>query len=270
MRLFFHLLALFVLLGASRDPCSAGSTNAPSRSDDEAKALAILERMHEVYSSCTSYSDEGEARTLFHKPVPGQTRTRTRTVVKPFETLFQRPDSFRFEFRSRRGEEEWERYIVWKDDEAKARTFWTLKYETREWPSISRGLKTAWGVSDGSARHVPSLLYGKEGWLDRTESFELDGEEEVAGHPCWRIVAHPVYRPATYVDPVSKEEKSTAKPGPTTIWIDRDNHLLIRIHSTRQFDSFSTERTITYRPVLGERIPREAFAVDDAEAPSTK
>ncbi len=261
MRLFVSL-AILALSAFNLHACPTSTSSTIPSQDEEERALAILERMREVYASCKSYSDEGEARTLFLSALPGQTRIRTRTVVKPFETIFERPARFRFEFRTRQGEEEWDRYIVWLDDDSKARSFWTLKYETREWPSLEHGLGAARGVSDGTANHVPALLYNRDNWLGGVEHFEFAGEANVEGHPCWRILAHPVSYAKTLVDPLNQNERKLPEAGPTTLWIDRDDHLLRRIRSTRKFEKFSTDRTITYRPVLGKRIPRDAFAVN--------
>src|SRR5216684_3051840 len=71
-------------------------------------AREIIDRMIEVYASCRTYSDEGEARTEYNgmqSSLPGQS----------FFTAFVRPSSFRFEFSRNRRNDGSDRFIAWKD-----------------------------------------------------------------------------------------------------------------------------------------------------------
>ena len=63
----------------------------------------IMGQMASTYATCHSYVDEGEVRTVFL-----QQNGRRWTQVKPFSTAFVRPWEFRFEYKSRRGEDEWD------------------------------------------------------------------------------------------------------------------------------------------------------------------
>jgi len=91
------LVALVALLSSRQ--AYTDQTPAPSAEEIVGKALS-------AYASCKSYADAGRVQIIF------LTKLGRRTEIKPFSTAFVRPDAFRFEFQSRRGEEEWNRYIV--------------------------------------------------------------------------------------------------------------------------------------------------------------
>lgn len=224
-------LALFVVLAFAPSPRSP-------QADPEAERW--IERMLEAYSTCDTYRDEGEVRTVF-RPDDG----RDRTVLKPFETLFARPDRLLFEFRDRRGEEEWDRYVIW-DDGQRARSWWTLKGETREFDDLERALAAASGVSSGSSSRIPSLLLPHTSWgggLRQLSEARVAGREPVDGAPCVRIEALRGDRPLT-------------------LWIDEHTGLLRRCHETRELDTTRTETTTTYRPEVGATIDPATFGFE--------
>jgi hypothetical protein len=101
-----------------------------------------------AYASCQSYMDTGQVKTVY------LTQRGRRTEVRPFSTAFVRPDAFRFEFQNRRGEEEWDRYIVWKQGVV-IKSWWTLKPEGREFAELSLAIAGATGVSGGSSCGYP-------------------------------------------------------------------------------------------------------------------
>lgn len=96
-----RVTSLFVAVG--QDPWLAS----------RAEAERILDEVRDVYANCFSYRDSGKVESVF--VVPDQEE---RTVVKPFETAFSRDEGlFRFEYRDRAGEYEWNKCVVWSDGE---------------------------------------------------------------------------------------------------------------------------------------------------------
>src|ERR1044071_9484572 len=67
----------------------------------------IADRTKSVYAECSSYHDTGKVTTVFFE------NDRQRTVEKPFQTAFVRPDRFRFEYRDE-SLPAGTRYIIWR------------------------------------------------------------------------------------------------------------------------------------------------------------
>src|SRR5688572_1820229 len=105
-----HLLALgFMALSGLRGP-------GPRDLD----AGSILARMERIYAECDAYRDTGAVKTVYI--ADGERNT----VVQPFTTAFDRPDRFRFEFLDRRGEEEFDRYLIWANGRD-VRSWWDIR-----------------------------------------------------------------------------------------------------------------------------------------------
>jgi len=187
----------------------------------------IMDQMISVYATCNTYIDEGEVRTIFHQP------NGKRTVSKPFSTAFVRPSEFRFEFKDRRGEDEWNSYIVWKGADS-VKTWWSIKPGTETPPNLSLALAGATGVSGGSAMTVPALLMPEMTMGNRIKSLSnltLIGEEEVNGNTAYRI------------------EGTDSRKNTLTIWVNRDTLLIVKIHQTNKLpNGVETETTTSYKP----------------------
>src|SRR5438128_3110913 len=110
-----------------------------------------MEQMVSVYASCKTYMDTGEVQILFLE------KRGRRTVIRPFSTSFVRPADFRFEFQNRRGEREWDIYIVWRHDDS-VKTWWSVKPGVMTDRPFPLALAGATGVSGGSAHTIPQLL----------------------------------------------------------------------------------------------------------------
>ncbi len=212
-------------------------------------AQQIMDRMTSLYATCHSYVDEGEVTTIFIK------QGRRRTVVKPFTTAFVRPSDFRFEFKDRHGENEWNSYIVWKDAES-VQTWWSVRPGVQSQPNLSLALAGATGVSSGSAATIPSLLMPDMVGGNRIKSLsalKLIGEEKVNDRAAYQI------------------EGTDSRQRVVTLWVDKETLLLVKIFERTSFDSasvlllrnkvpqppspvpfvpFETETTTTYKPQL--------------------
>jgi len=227
---------------------------APSASTQQTTAPTaqqIVGQMFSAYASCRTYQDTGEVRTVF---LEGE---RQRTVALPFSTAFVRPASFRYEFRSRRGEAEWDRYIIWKEGDA-VKSSWSIRPGVITDRSFSMSISGANGVSGKSALTVPSLLMPDElraNPIKALTNLRLAGEEKIAGREAYRI------------------EGDDFRGNTTTVWIDKQQFLLLQIFEKRKVSkadgkgSFETEATTVYDPKLNEDVLSSKLAFD---APAQK
>lgn len=208
----------------------------------ELDARQILERTAKVYAECKTYRDSGVVNTLFIK------EGRNRTVRKPFTTAFVRPDRFRYEFEDRRGEEEFDRYLVWRNGQD-VRTWWDVRPGVEENTTLEEALVAARGVSDASSYTIADLL------LDFTRGFQRatdprnaarKADEELEGSRCFVIA-------------------SGTPDEPRTLWIDQKTFLLRRLDEQNTLEEFRTEETTTYEPVLDGEIPEALLVFDPSE-----
>ena len=203
----------------------------------------ILAQVKANYAQCQSYMDSGQVQTVYIR------ERERRTEIKPFTTAFVRPGGFRFEFQSRRGELEWDRYIVWQKDSA-VKSLWTPNEEEREFNDLGRALAGPTGVSGGSASLMPALLLPqiiRGGLLKVLTNVTLVGEDSVGKFAAYKLEA---------LDLAGRT---------VTLWIDKGRLVLLRLYQKRKIDPsklpngkgapFETENTITFDPVINEPVP---------------
>ncbi len=138
----------------------------------------------------------------------------------------------RDEFKSREGEDEWSRYIIWSSDQD-VKTWWDNDPGVKRPSSLSRALGGAVGVSGGSALTVPSILLPLKIYssvLSDMESANSVVEEKVNNIESFRIDGK-----------VSDRSVS--------IWIDKKRYVVLRLVEKTEFKDFKTESTTTYEPV---------------------
>jgi outer membrane lipoprotein-sorting protein len=230
-RLSAVALILFLFAGV------AYSAKGPALSAEQ-----IMSQVISTYGSCNSYLDEGEVRTVFLEP------RGNRTVVKPFATAFVRPSDFRFEFKSRRGEEDWERYIVWRSAEA-VKTWWSIDPGVKATEDLPMALAGATGVSGGSAAAVPSLLLPELAGMryETLKELRLDGEEKVNGYDAYKIMGKD-WRGEDLI-----------------LWVDKESLLIVQIYEEAKFPSFETKTTRIYKPQVNVEIAREKLQFNAPE-----
>lgn len=142
----------------------------------------IREAIRRTYAQCSSYEDEGEVTSTFHGPIGRFVRRR------PFSTLFVRPYHFRFEFRERRGEEDWNQYVIWTRG-GPVNWWWSVSPKGDPPESLRTAIAAAAGVSGGSSHTVPHLLLPEisgRRWLDLAD-LKYEGIETWQGTPCHRF-----------------------------------------------------------------------------------
>jgi outer membrane lipoprotein-sorting protein len=229
----------------------------------------ILAALAEMYATCLSYRDSGRVVTKFFHQNP-----RPRTVSKPFTTASIRPDRFRFEYKSRRGEDEWDRHITWAGG-AEVRTWWDVRPGIERPQSLSMALPS--GVSGGSAHTIPAMLLPQQvGGRRLTDLVDVTslGDEALDGVTCYRLSGRFVPYPT---DPAAEERRRAeairltgrhperAENGPITLWIDRGTLLVRRIEHQTQFETFRTEQVTEYEPAVGVTIADEELRFDPPE-----
>ncbi|MEP7336482.1 MAG: hypothetical protein ABI977_01845 [Acidobacteriota bacterium] len=202
--------------------------------------------MFSAYAACKTYQDTGEVRTVYLE-AKGQ-----RTLVLPFSTAFVRPSSFRFESRSRRREAEWDQYIVWKQDDD-VKSWWSIRPGIITDRSFSMSISGANGVSGRSSLTVPSMLMPDElraNPIKALTNLRLAGEEKIAGRDAYKI------------------EGQGFRETPTTLWIDKQQLLLLQIFEKKKMTTtdgkgeFETEATTVYNPQINETVPAPKLAFD--------
>ena len=199
----------------------------------------ILERTARVYAECRTYRDSGVVKTLF---IRGRGN---RTVKKPFTTAFVRSDRFRYEFLDRRGVEEFDRYLVWRQGEV-VRTWWDIQPGVEEPATLDQALSAARGVSGASSYTIPDLLLDLSAGFARVTdlgSAERKADDVLDGAHCF------VVQGGTLDEPM-------------TLWIDQGTFLLRRIDERHTFADFRIEETTTYEPQLDGQVPEELLAFD--------
>lgn len=213
-----------------------------SYQDQPLSAQQIMDRVISRYASCSRYVDEGEVRTIF---LEGTAR---RTVIKPFTTAFVRPSGFRFEYKDRYGEGEWNSYIVWKDAES-VKTWWSIKPGVKSAENLSHALAAAAGVSSGASIMVSTLLIPdmSGSYIKSLSELKLICEEEVNGSNSYKIEGTDV-------------SKTTV-----TLWIDKESLLIVKIFRRKKFENFETETTTTYKPQVDVEFAQEKLAFNPPE-----
>ncbi|HEX6884492.1 MAG TPA: hypothetical protein VF530_14040 [Planctomycetota bacterium] len=212
-------------------------------------AYGILLRSERVYAECRTYRDTGAVKTVYIKD------GKRRTVTKPFSTAFVRPDRFRYEFLDRRGDEEFDRYLIWSEARD-VKTWWDIRPGVETESTLERALGAARGVSGASSYTIAELLMDFPAGFERVTDLSdavRQGEEDLGGIRCFVVTGG------------SREE-------PVTLWIDQSTFLLRRIDEQNVFPDFRTEETTTYDPVIDEAIPESLLAFDPpvAETPASR
>lgn len=210
---------------------------------DTPTAKEILVRVSEIYENCKSYRDTGVVTTIFNNS-GGK-----RTVEKPFNTAFVRPNRFRFEYYDKEAGGPKNRYII-AQNANEIQSWWEIKRVVEQPKSLGLALAGATGVSSGSAHTIPALLLPKEingSRLTALADAKRIDDGDLENVKCFRIQ--------------SKEINSMM-----TLWIDKESYLVRRIDERKNFDDFSTEVTTIYEPIIDGEIPDIDLAFDPPKA----
>lgn len=181
---------------------------------------------------------------------------RKRTDRQPFSTRFVRPGGFFFEFRSRRGEDDWDQYAIWNEGE-KTRTWWSVRPEREGTKTLGLAIAGATGVSGGAAHRVPHLLMPELGRRRAPESARVIAVPQASAEKCV-VVEIPQFG-----------------GGVEQIWIDESSFLIRRVVEPRHVLESSPRVAIdalkTREPAIAAEMekyfagrPPERFEVESA------
>jgi thiol-disulfide isomerase/thioredoxin len=232
--------AVFAVIGCAAEPAPV----APSPPD----AAKVLADMVQTYAQAKSYVDRGAVVTVF-------SGASSHTDRKTFQTAFVRGDKFRFEYR---GEFPPNTMVVWNDG-THTYTSWSIQPGTIEEEDLAHALGAAAGVSTGLSTTIPAFLMPelRHNWLALLANPQLDADETIDGHACWRVRAQ------------------SHRGDPYTLWIDRKSHLLRRYTTSHHFASgphgaFDAATTTTYEPTANAPVSAALLAPPDLSATATR
>jgi outer membrane lipoprotein-sorting protein len=201
----------------------------------------IISKMQSVYASCASYVDEGEVRTTFLKEDGNQPTVRS----TQFETAFVRASDFRFECKTSLPypSNNWGRSIIHRTGNSVRTWHSFMKPHLGTASDLRMAIAADAGTSSLSGTTVPELLIPELGnpLITRLVDLQLLGEEEVEGRAAYKIEGS--YNPIDL--------------GRTTIWIDEQTMMVLKIYSLRKRKDWTTETTTIYRSQINVEVPLE-------------
>ncbi len=217
----------------------------------------ILTKMLSEYATCNSYSDEGIVEDFII------TKERTWTERRPFTTSFVRPSQFYFDYTEQINQTDtWNKYCVWEDQKGLHR-WWSLDPTIKPYSNL--GLALPVSISRLAAYNIPFLLRAdlkrRSHRFQRISDFHIAGEEIVDGRSTYKLVGIDWY-------PQMNDQLQ-----PVTIWVDKQNSLLLKIHQKLQLqnsktgEAFEVETTTTYKPQINIEISPDRFKVTIPVAP---
>ena len=215
---FFLFVTLVLFCGSAYSQPSSTPT-----------AREILDRVVSTYTSCRSYSDEGETTISINK---GLTRPRR----SHFTTTFVRQGGFRFQFDEYSLQTQ---IVLWKD--AEVEKYWITKPGELEIP-FEEGLSRVAFASGGASLAVPTLLltdlFKGRSFLDTFAEPKLNGAEKIDGRQTFVVEG--------------KIRGQSAK-----VWIDQSSYLIVKSYRVVQFFNMRQEVTTKYRPGINFEIPAD-------------
>lgn len=231
----------------------------------------IIAAVQEVYAGCQTYADRGCVRSTSRSPEEGLNVVET----IPFETVFVRPDRFRFEFSIQVSPRAKFSRCVIVANGPRVQLEGDIGPEDRRPMSLSTALACATGVSHGAAHRIPALLMpervtgrrlAEQASLTRLEDAELDGVT------CHRVECRYMIDPddARRVREETIRVLGSAPPegewDPEVLWFQQESFLIRKIEDGTRFSAFRTESVTTYEPALDQPVPGHQSMSDSPNA----
>jgi VWFA-related protein len=189
-------------------------------------AREILDRVASTYTSCRSYSDEGETTISINKGIGRPHRSH-------FTTTFVRAGGFRFQFDEYSLQTQ---IVLWKD--ADVEKYWISRLGELQIP-FEEGLSRVAFASGGASLTVPTLLltnlFTGRSFLDSFAEPKLNGVEKVDGHPAFVI-------------------EGNIRGQGAKVWIDQSSYLIVKSYRVVQFSNMRQEATTRYKPGINFEI----------------
>lgn len=226
---------------SSREVIAAASSGwrDPAPVDEQTfDARDVLRKSAIVYRTSKSYSDTGTVQTEYtniSRTWIGETR---------FKTAYVAPDRFRFEATMQEMPRVEYTFVAWRDGHDVQATFSIDPDFNQKITSLADALDAAAGISRDTSGMIPGLL---------VDGMKLGGD----------IVrlADPVRLDDTLIDGIDcfqVQGKRWPHDGPTTVWIDKESFLILKIYEEDLIRNGTTKTTWRYQPA------RNA-AVDEAD-----
>jgi len=231
-------LILLAALAASKGgwPSAMGLDE---RKDTAITAKEILEKLNSVYLNCKSYRDSGRGKSVFTNSVSESV----------FDTVFVRPDKFRFATREYFQNKEMAHIVVWQNGQKFLFSGPSVRGLDNP-DSLNKGMAAVAGASNLRANIIRALLLPKDiEALPRTGIIEdpkrID-DASLGKVECFRI-------------------SGTFHGHSRTVWIEKKRSLIRRIDTKWELKKGSREDTITYDPEIDIKIPEEMLEFDRKE-----
>jgi len=227
----------------------------------------LLLRAFDVYRGCDSYLDRGE---VVRRIVAGQGGGGQRL---PFETLFVRPNRFRYQYSDRNKKD---LCVVWTEED-EVMSWWSFQPRVRVSESILMALAGPTGVSGGSAYRVPSLLIPpapyESSWLATSFGAAEDhGRELIDGVATTKLhVLNPTEDFEKHAIPAQVRERVERIGGLTlpelpatrwewrSLWICASDATIRREAQRINFGRYVMEATTTWKPQVNQPIDPVRF-----------
>ena len=205
-------------------------------------AESILQKTRDTYAQMKSYADSGVVLNQY-----GASSEDKHT----FSTAFSRsPRHFLLDFHKQGGDQ----YVIWADADA-FHTWWKTTGQQTDYPNPNN--VPAIGMSGQNTAQVglkiPTLLWGKafSSAMLNIHDPEVDGTEQVSGHPCHRVIGR-----MSDVYSATGKEVNIRK---ITVWIDAESFLIRKM--TEDFKALPGQRST----VVTTYEPRANSSLDDAQ-----
>ena len=224
---------------------------------DDAKLdpIAIAQKVEELYSTCKSYRDTGQAVQIM-RDASGKEAPIDDAKHRKITTAFVRPDKFRFEFDNHRGDK-LIRNLIWMDGPT-LKSWWDIRPGVQTPQSLQFALGAAAGVTESSSMTIPPLLL--PGPLQRPHALSqgpgklsLLEDEAIGKHACRRL--HRKFEAVNFQTRKNFEILDT-------YWIDAETHAIRRVVKEMQLDEGRAIGTLDLIPEFDADIPVSELAFD--------
>lgn len=215
-------------------------------------AFEIMDRVAAAYSSCRTYSDEGEVsvETAYGSGWDNVFSSSRRPRGQPFFTAFVRPSSFRFEFSARIGTEDRDRLIAWRETGIEKSWWWLGEHEA----PLGRTLRSFAGLSFATAQNVPALLlpdlFPAGSPLTSLADLRLTGHDKIDGRATFKIEG--------------KDEGATVR-----LWIDNSEFLILKIVRQEKVGALERFTTTIYKPQINGDVAKDKLAFNPPSVSQT-
>jgi hypothetical protein len=226
-------LALGVLAAAACTP-TVGVLS-PTDTPDAARVFDDMER---AYARAGTYVDAGEVVDV----EDGRIRN-----IGTFETVFERHSAFRFTYRFPGDRHPW--FVAWRADGHVYSEYLPEAGLVDDGKDLASPLQDVHWESGGSSLLIPELLMPSElgnSLVAWAKNATIDGQDAIAGHPCWHVKA--------FVNVFNATNK------PIDFWIDETTLLLrrVRLHHARD-----RVTTIEYASIVDATLTDQTLAMPE-------